>query len=144
LMATLGCAGSRDAAPAPDRAPSGAAGQDERRVQADGIPNGFADVLDVTAAGCAASNAVPDDGKDDAPACACALAMRAPRGGRLHAPAGRFDIDSTLVVPRHVTVSGSGFGSVLAQPHALTGPLLRMQAESILRDVLLTQEQPLP
>lgn len=104
---------------------------------------GVSQRLDVTEAACT-PGAIPDDGIDDAPAFACALEQLKAKGGILHVPAGTFDIHASLVVPTHVTLEGTGFGSVLAQPHALLGPVLRMQRESILRDVMLTQEHPLP
>lgn len=101
------------------------------------------DTFDVTRSGCTPA-AIPDDDVDDAPAFACALAKLATKGGLLTVPAGRFDIRSTIVVPPNVTIAGSGFGTTLAQPHALLAPLVRLGRASGLRDLSTEQEQPLP
>ena len=100
-------------------------------------------IIDVTLSGCTPA-AIADDGIDDAPAFACAIARAAQAGGEVYVPAGKFDIGTTLVLPPRVTLRGAGFGTVLRQPHRLLGPVVRMQNNTVLSDLELDQEQPTP
>ncbi|MHB1843406.1 MAG: hypothetical protein ACYCWW_01050 [Deltaproteobacteria bacterium] len=103
---------------------------------------GLASVLDVTLSGCS-PEAIPNDGKDDSAAFACAIA-KLPAGGTLHVPAGVFDIAATLTLPFGVALVGDGYGSVLHQPAGFAGPVVVLDRGAAMRHLQLTQDQPAP
>ena len=101
-------------------------------------------LIDATQPGPGACTSADNTGATDSfAAVSCKLAAFSSAGGILFFPSGTYLLNSPIVVPPNVSVRGTGYGSVLKQPSTVTSKFVTLKKSSSLRDIKLTQVQPM-